>query len=90
MIRRPPRSTIFPYTTLFRSEYGNRFLDIYNSYNDVESAKKSEKFKNHIDPDLFHNRGVYAQNPNAKAFMELKLKEVSQSGLEQSGSSPGP
>src|SRR3712207_7559007 len=30
MIRRPPRSTLFPYTTLFRSEYvrraGNRAL----------------------------------------------------------------
>src|SRR5258708_15860616 len=23
MIRRPPRSTLFPYTTLFRSQYGN-------------------------------------------------------------------
>src|SRR5260221_6500708 len=26
MIRRPPRSTLFPYTTLFRSEPGNRVL----------------------------------------------------------------
>src|SRR3712207_7683599 len=28
MMRRPPRSTLFPYTTLFRSEfrYGNRFI----------------------------------------------------------------
>src|SRR5258708_22646781 len=24
MIRRPPRSTLFPYTTLFRSTYGGR------------------------------------------------------------------
>src|SRR3712207_7643161 len=24
MIRRPPRSTLFPYTTLFRSAYGGR------------------------------------------------------------------
>src|SRR3712207_7520604 len=24
MIRRPPRSTLFPYTTLFRSTYGSR------------------------------------------------------------------
>src|SRR2546430_16811254 len=24
MIRRPPRSTLFPYTTLFRSQYRNR------------------------------------------------------------------
>src|SRR3712207_7177186 len=25
MIRRPPRSTLFPYTTLFRSAYGDRY-----------------------------------------------------------------
>src|SRR5256885_12190139 len=27
MIRRPPRSTLFPYTTLFRSRYGSRNID---------------------------------------------------------------
>src|SRR2546429_7102440 len=27
MIRRPPRSTLFPYTTLFRSELGANLLD---------------------------------------------------------------
>src|SRR5256885_9376586 len=27
MIRRPPRSTLFPYTTLFRSTYTTRFKD---------------------------------------------------------------
>src|SRR2546428_2300892 len=27
MIRRPPRSTLFPYTTLFRSTSGGRFPD---------------------------------------------------------------
>src|SRR2546426_2020282 len=27
MIRRPPRSTLFPYTTLFRSPVEQRFLD---------------------------------------------------------------
>src|SRR3712207_9116631 len=26
MIRRPPRSTLFPYTTLFRSVHGGRFV----------------------------------------------------------------
>src|SRR2546427_3278813 len=33
MIRRPPRSTLFPYTTLFRSKIGSaqsRFVDIDN------------------------------------------------------------
>src|SRR3712207_6958801 len=28
MIRRPPRSTLFPYTTLFRSEYGQPRADV--------------------------------------------------------------
>src|SRR3712207_7359819 len=27
MIRRPPRSTLFPYTTLFRSQRGRRLAD---------------------------------------------------------------
>src|SRR5438445_1087390 len=27
MIRRPPRSTLFPYTTLFRSQYSDTELD---------------------------------------------------------------
>src|SRR5258708_36945483 len=29
MIRRPPRSTLFPYTTLFRSEAGDHFHMIF-------------------------------------------------------------
>src|SRR3712207_7805539 len=28
MIRRPPRSTLFPYTTLFRSERGERVVGV--------------------------------------------------------------
>src|SRR5256885_9987102 len=28
MIRRPPRSTLFPYTTLFRSEGGRGYLQV--------------------------------------------------------------
>src|SRR5205823_12688973 len=31
MIRRPPRSTLFPYTTLFRSLFQG-YLNIYNNY----------------------------------------------------------
>src|SRR5258708_16970392 len=32
MIRRPPRSTLFPYTTLFRS-------DLFSGYNTLKSCK---------------------------------------------------
>src|SRR5258707_11124316 len=42
MIRRPPRSTLFPYTTLFRSKTGGQQTEIQNSglapTNDLESA----------------------------------------------------
>src|SRR5256885_17267876 len=31
MIRRPPRSTLFPYTTLFRSEAGSTMETTYSS-----------------------------------------------------------
>ena len=31
MIRRPPRSTLFPYTTLFRSEGKVRLLDYFEN-----------------------------------------------------------
>src|SRR3712207_8788453 len=37
MIRRPPRSTLFPYTTLFRSRVGNDMINI------VEGVKKYSK-----------------------------------------------
>src|SRR5256885_9756194 len=30
MIRRPPRSTLFPYTTLFRSAKVHRFQELYH------------------------------------------------------------
>src|SRR3989442_11747383 len=41
MIRRPPRSTLFPYTTLFRSpnEYGNTSAAIQFARVDVDNRK---------------------------------------------------
>src|SRR2546422_8629940 len=38
MIRRPPRSTLFPYTTLFRSDERNIFLEIRAGTGGDESA----------------------------------------------------
>src|SRR3712207_7292743 len=41
MIRRPPRSTLFPYTTLFRSEYLLGGMDKLN--NKLEKARSGER-----------------------------------------------
>src|SRR2546422_5398715 len=40
MIRRPPRSTLFPYTTLFRSGAFGEVLPRYESYVDLDPETK--------------------------------------------------
>src|SRR5687768_18224911 len=47
MIRRPPRSTLFPYTTLFRSEYfKEHYFDtmLKRPLSDVQNAALSAEF----------------------------------------------
>src|SRR3712207_8424196 len=39
MIRRPPRSTLFPYTTLFRS-YGRDVRDLLDRYGITDQARR--------------------------------------------------
>jgi len=46
MIRRPPRSTLFPYTTLFRS------TDIAIDFSDRYEAANGERLQNHLAEDL--------------------------------------
>src|SRR5256885_12911756 len=41
MIRRPPRSTLFPYTTLFRSLPILNFIDSLKSYSQRSSPRES-------------------------------------------------
>src|SRR2546430_12881373 len=47
MIRRPPRSTLFPYTTLFRSGYTDTFEELMDSTDwenyGTESGNRSEE-----------------------------------------------
>src|SRR2546422_8033594 len=42
MIRRPPRSTLFPYTTLFRSWTPDPVFTVDNAYVDVGAASAAE------------------------------------------------
>src|SRR5258708_39921102 len=61
MIRRPPRSTLFPYTTLFRSqeEHAKDFLKLvpHAIYVDVSGARhmvagdRNDQFANAIEAD---------------------------------------
>src|SRR3712207_7954508 len=42
MIRRPPRSTLFPYTTLFRSRRGARSAAVAPDLHGVHSARAAQ------------------------------------------------
>src|SRR2546429_2660396 len=56
MIRRPPRSTLFPYTTLFRSVRGEsgRFGDVFNPTTGALAAKvpRSEEHTSELQSRL--------------------------------------
>src|SRR5258707_5092886 len=43
MIRRPPRSTLFPYTTLFRSDFGPR--DAVDHHHGADMAVRARMFR---------------------------------------------
>src|SRR5436309_8999900 len=46
MIRRPPRSTLFPYTTLFRSVHRQWRLQLEDAHNLAQSVTKFLSIKN--------------------------------------------
>src|SRR5947208_12727544 len=48
MIRRPPRSTLFPYTTLFRSRVG---AEVREHRVDLRSDELRRQVENALDPD---------------------------------------
>src|SRR5690348_17902786 len=43
LIRRPPRSTLFPYTTLFRSQEATEFKEFYEGNQPLAFASKEWK-----------------------------------------------
>src|SRR2546430_11113820 len=66
MIRRPPRSTLFPYTTLFRSQdFGDRPLDIV-----VHSLANGPEVKK---PLLETSRSGYLAAVSASAYSLVSM-----------------
>src|SRR5256885_12535979 len=55
MIRRPPRSTLFPYTTLFRSLASERWAGLVDPWFDVLAGLAAQA------PDRSEKRAIYAE-----------------------------
>src|SRR3712207_7635122 len=49
MIRRPPRSTLFPYTTLFRSIFLGREIAQHRDYSEATAIMIDEQVKKLVD-----------------------------------------
>src|SRR2546426_6843131 len=75
MIRRPPRSTLFPYTTLFRSEVDGRVEA------GPETARQAAEGRRIRDPrDLGHADGALgkAAHPGAAGFENRSEEHTSE------------
>src|SRR2546430_6798165 len=58
MIRRPPRSTLFPYTTLFRSTLGGLVGVPYALSSLVGVKNDLNVFEHTLEPTVFHAESV--------------------------------
>src|SRR3712207_7731527 len=65
MIRRPPRSTLFPYTTLFRSCYDTRYyFELVLGYCRTDSSKITARYSIAIIPSKSLTKRTYTCSLN--------------------------
>ena len=91
MIRRPPRSTLFPYTTLFRSQKMN---ELNFSYTEIDIAGKNEdELKKILDGhDIVMVEGgntFYLLKAVRESGFENVIKDLIKKGVVYIGSSAG-
>src|SRR2546422_1383207 len=77
MIRRPPRSTLFPYTTLFRSDH----LAAHPAHDDLVRDRGGH----HLDPGLHPGRGGAVVSRRRRAGARRLLGQHAQPGAHPPG-----
>src|SRR5215204_6974188 len=83
MIRRPPRSTLFPYTTLFRSHHlalgvsGESMLPLLHPHDVVRSEEHTSELQSHSDLvcRLLLEKKKYNQSEKYPCCEEIKTRE---------------
>src|SRR5438270_3596727 len=78
MIRRPPRSTLFPYTTLFRSNtsithaysivIGSKHITL-NATGGIQGDRSEERFSRNAETDLVCRLLLEKKNRNARRLL---------------------
>src|SRR2546430_12172231 len=89
MIRRPPRSTLFPYTTLFRSDASQLFVGP-DAYQRIAGSKEVDAIviatppyyhPQHLEAVVAAKKHVYLEKPVAVRSEEHTSELQSQSNL---------
>src|SRR2546429_5483006 len=70
MIRRPPRSTLFPYTTLFRSKRGHAYVDS-QSADEMRATRGTLVAPGILSP--YRNRSVRPEEHTSELQSRLHL-----------------
>src|SRR5947208_1275453 len=82
MIRRPPRSTLFPYTTLFRSRVG---AEVREHRVDLRSDELRRQVENALDPDgILRGHGgdhAHPEDAEGREGLEVRLDACAAAGV---------
>src|SRR3712207_7940951 len=86
MIRRPPRSTLFPYTTLFRSDLGVKFgVFHFQGPGSVTRHRPTLLLHSHaVAATHIQNRGRLAQMLAQGEYSSAKMKDRKSTRLNSS------
>src|SRR5256884_6208850 len=76
MIRRPPRSTLFPYTTLFRSFHGRQNRILHGSYS--ESASQISLYPLRISKEWIRSEGLDLFHVRAESISQRSEEHTSE------------
>src|SRR5437016_9009665 len=76
IIRRPPRSTLFPYTTLFRSHHGDHPKDKHHRQSGGKECRSEERFSRNAETDLVCRLLLEKKKKQEQKESQLAAKEV--------------
>src|SRR3989454_3736690 len=81
MIRRPPRSTLFPYTTLFRSDFGEKTRQDVRKENEDAIEQMKKRGLNVVQPANIEAWHRAAEDANAVVRGDRKSTRLNSSHL---------
>src|SRR5215813_8958384 len=85
MIRRPPRSTLFPYTTLFRSKFSDLNVsnpDFFKQVNDVLQSESLDSLKTYVAWHVLDGAAPWLSQPFIDANFKMQKNLTGQAEIQ--------